>query len=387
MISRCPALIGLDRGVTAKGITIGITNGIKLTGITAWAGAMLLCCGLAHAANRIPVRVVVVTTFELGQDTGDTPGEFQYWVERLPLPQSLPFPAGHRALRYDPHKHILGIVVGSGSINSSASIMALGLDPRFDLSHAYWVLAGIAGINPNQGSVGSAAWAEWVVDRDLLYEIDAREIPAGWPTGLVPLSRSHPYENPPPPAGIFSPNAYHLDAGLVNWAYQLTAHTPLEDTADLKAIRAKYPNQPEAQKPPHVIKGDEVSASDWWLGTLMNKSAEDWMTYWTGGKGTAVTSAMEDCGVLHSLQMLAQVKRVDAARVLILRTASDYTTPASDETAAELLASEASTDTASKLSAFIPSLEAAYRVGSPVVNELATHWTRYAAHPPSYGNP
>jgi purine nucleoside permease len=346
-------------------------------------GVALAYGGMAHAANRIPVRVVVVTTFELGQDTGDTPGEFQYWVERLPLTQVLPFPAGHHPLRYNPHKHILGIVVGSGSINSSASIMALGLDPRFDLSHAYWVLAGIAGINPNQGSVGSAAWAEWVVDRDLLYEIDAREIPPQWSTGIVPLGRSNPYENPPPPPGIFSPNVYHLNAGLVNWAYRLTADTPLEDTADLKAIRAGYPNQPEALKPPHVMKGDEVSASDWWLGTFMNKSAEEWMTYWTGGKGTLVTSAMEDCGVIHSLQMLSQVKRVDADRLLILRTASDYTAPAVGETAAALLASETSTDTATKLSAFIPSLEAAYRVGSPVVNELATHWERYAAQLPS----
>lgn len=335
------------------------------------------------AAPKIPVHVVVVTTFELGNDTGDTPGEFQFWVERLPLAESLPFAAGHRALRYNPQKHVLGVVVGAGSINSSASIMALGLDPRFDFSHAYWILAGIAGIDPNHGSVGSAAWAEWVVDRDLLYEIDAREIPAGWPTGLVPLSRSRPYQDPPPPAGIFSPNVYHLNPGLVNWAYQLTANTPLQDTADLKAIRARYPGQPEALKPPHVLKGDEISANDWWVGALMAKAAEDWMSYWTGGKGTSVTTAMEDCGIIHSLQMLAQTHRVDADRVLILRTASDYSAPAVGETAAELLASEASADTATKLSAFMPSLEAAYRVGSPVVNELAANWGRYANHTPA----
>jgi purine nucleoside permease len=63
------------------------------------------------------VRVVVVTTFELGNDSGDTPGEFQYWVERVPLQQTLPFAAGQRPLRYNPDKHVLGIVVGSGSIN------------------------------------------------------------------------------------------------------------------------------------------------------------------------------------------------------------------------------------------------------------------------------
>jgi purine nucleoside permease len=337
----------------------------------------------AGAAARFPVRVVVVTTFELGEDSGDTPGEFQYWVERLPLTQTLAFDVGQRALRYNPAKHVLGIVVGSGSINSSASIMALGLDPRFDLSKAYWIVAGIAGIDPNSGSVGSAAWAEWVVDRDLTHEIDAREMPADWSTGLIPLTRSRPFQEPPPSPGIFSPNVYHLNAGLVNWAYKLTANIQLDDTANLQAIRAGYTDQPEALRPPRVMKGDEISANDWWLGGLMNKAAEDWVVYWTEGRGKAVTTAMEDCGVIHSLQWLSRVKRVDADRVLVLRTASNYTAPAKGKTAAELIASESSSDSATHLSAFIPALEAAYRAGSVVVDTLSSDWAHYASHPPS----
>jgi len=335
------------------------------------------------AAPKIPVRVVVVATFELGNDSGDTPGEFQYWVERLPLTQTLSFPVGRRALRYNPKMHVLGIVVGSGSINSSASIMALGLDPRFDLSKAYWIIAGIAGINPNTGSVGSAAWAEWVVDRDLTHEIDAREIPLDWSTGLVPLARTRPFQDPPPPPGIFSPTVYHLNVGLVNWAYQLTVNIRLDDSAELQAIRARYLDQPEALRAPRVMKGDEVSANDWWLGKLMNKAAEDWMTYWTARQGISVTTAMEDCGVIHSLQMLSQSRRVDAERVLVLRTAANYTAPPKDQSAADLLADESSSDSATHLSAYIPSLEAAYRVGSPVVNALSSNWAQYSSHLPS----
>ena len=45
--------------------------------------------------------------------------------------------------------------------------MELGMDPRFDLSHAYWVVAGIAGVDPADASIGSAAWAEYLVDGDL----------------------------------------------------------------------------------------------------------------------------------------------------------------------------------------------------------------------------
>jgi len=348
-------------------------------------GSALLFATIAQAdPAKIPIRVVVVTTFELGKDTGDTPGEFQNWVTRLPLDQTLPFPEGNRALRYNARKHVLGVVTGSGSVNAAASIMALGLDPRFDLSHAYWIIAGIAGIDPAHGSVGSAAWASYVVDRDLTYEIDAREIPPGWTTGLIPLGRSKPFEGSPPEPGIYSPNVYPLDPGLTEWAYRLTKTVKLDDTPDLKGIRARY-HQPEAMLPPHVIKGDEVSAMAWWVGAVMTKTAEDWMAYWTNGKGVMATTAMEDSGVLRSLQMLGRTGRVDDARVMVLRTASDYSAPGDGQTAAGLVASESGGGTATQLSAFIPSLEAAYRVGSVVVDELSGHWDHYRDHAPSAG--
>jgi len=68
-------------------------------------------------------------------------------------------------------------------------------------------------------------------------------------------------------------------------------------------------------------------------------------------------------------------------RVLGLRTGSDYTVPASGQSVTQLLASEAAEDAV--LSAYVPSLEAAYRVGSTVVNELVRNWDRYAEHTPA----
>ena len=60
-------------------------------------------------------------------------------------PVVLPFPQGYRDLRYNPAKGVLGIVTGVGTARAAASIMALGMDPRFDFSRAYWLVAGIAG--------------------------------------------------------------------------------------------------------------------------------------------------------------------------------------------------------------------------------------------------
>src|SRR6202050_3980586 len=108
----------------------------------------------------IPIKVVIVTMFEVGADTGDRPGELQYWVERNHLDEILPFPQAYHHLRMS-RDGVLAVLTGMGTAKAAGSIMALGLDSRFDLSKAYWMVAGIAGVDPADASLGSAAWAEW----------------------------------------------------------------------------------------------------------------------------------------------------------------------------------------------------------------------------------
>ncbi len=315
------------------------------------------------ADRRIPVRVVVVTMFERGADTGDEPGEFQYWVEREKLDRVIPFPQGNRDLRMN-GQGVLGIVTGMGTAKAAASVMALGLDPRFDLTKAYWVVAGIAGVDPADASVGSAAWAEWVVDGDLAHEIDAREIPADWKTGYIPMRKSKPYELPRtvPNEG----ESYQLNPALVDWAYRLTKDIPLEDNDAMREERGKF-ESPNARRAPFVLKGDTLSASTFWHGRLLNEWANDWVKYHTDGKGNYVTTAMEDTGTLQSLTFLSKAGRVRLDRVLVLRTASDFDQPPPGVSAAESLG-------ATKIGhyvAYLPALDAAWRVGHVVVEEIA----------------
>jgi purine nucleoside permease len=339
--------------------------------------AAIMCFGTpaaAEAAAPLQVRVVVVTTFEVGADTGDVPGEFQNWVEHYPLGQILPFPQGFHPLRYNAKDHVLGIVTGVGKAHAAASIMALGLDPRFDLTHAYWILAGIAGINPKLASVSSGVWASHIVDGDLAYEIDGREVPADWSTGIIPYDRATPFETPAPSA--VSENGvqdYHLDEGLVTWAYGLTRDLTLPDDAKLQAARAGYPDFPNAQKPPMVVKGDTLTADRFWIGAKMTDWAEKWVPYWTGGEGRFGTSAEEDTGFMQAMTFLAHAGKVDLARALDLRTGSDFTFPPQGVAAADFLKSEAKGDYA----AYAEAIASAYQVGSPVVRELAQHWDLY----------
>jgi purine nucleoside permease len=273
----------------------------------------------------------------------------------------------------------MAILTGQGTASAASTIMALGLDPRFDLSHAYWLIAGIAGGSPDRISLGSAAWARWIIDGDLAYEIDAREIPSDWSTGFIPLRKTHPFEQP---AVALPGQIYELNAGLAEWAYGLTKDTPLADTDKLKQVRTNFDGA-AAQKPPFVTLGDELSSSTYWHGKLFDAWATEWTNYFTGGKGQFTTTAMEDTGTLQSLRFLANAGRVDWARILVLRTVSNFDRQPRGMTAPESLAQQR----IGTYSAYLPSLEVAYAVGHTVVNELLTNWEKYATILPTSHQP
>ena len=338
---------------------------------------MASCAFAQSAIKPIEIKVVVVSMFEVGNDTGDVPGEYQYWVEREHLDTVLPFPQGYHDLRMN-KDGVLGVVTGVGTARAAATMMALGSDPRFDLTHAYFVVAGIAGIDPQMGSLGSAVWSDYVVDGDLAHEIDAREIPRDWKTGYVPLGKSTPYEQPRTARFGDDGNIYHLDTALVDWAFGLTKEIKLEDTQGMRERRQQFAEE-AAKRPPAVLRGDNLSASTFWHGKLMNQWARDWVKYQTDGKGTYAVCGMEDTGTLQSLTWLAKAGKVDIQRVLVLRAASNFDQQREGATAAESLAETK----IRQYSAYMPSLDAAYRVGHIVVDALVANWSQTKEHIPS----
>jgi purine nucleoside permease len=341
--------------------------------------ALAVLVPLGAAAEVIRPKVVVVTMFEMGQDTGDAPGEYQYWVEREKLDRVIPLPAAYHDVRVNADGSVIAVVTGMGNSNAAASIMALGLDPRFDLSKSYWLVAGIAGLDPADASVGSAVWADYVVEGDLGHEIDAREIPADWKTGYVPLRKKKPYELPLMPAAERVDHCYALNPGLLQWAFALTKDTPLLETPDTIAFRNRYSTYPKALQSPSVLIGANLASSTYWHGKLLDQWANDWVAYYSEGHGNYMTTAMEDTGTLRALTNLTKAGKADVKRALVLRTASNFDLQPPDLTAAESMAGEK----IGHYSAYIPSLEAAYRVGSKVVHELVKGWVKYEAEIPT----
>lgn len=323
------------------------------------------------ADEKQAIKVVVVAMYENGDPRGDAPGELQFWVERLPLDSQLPFPFGESDL-YLNERGVLAFVTGGGIPNATASVMALGLDPRFDLSKAYWLVAGVAGGDPLDLSLGSAAWARHVVDGDLAYEIDSREIPEDWPYGLFPLGSKEPASSPEDlyPGWTLNTIAFSLNSQLVDWAFSITRNLELEDTPGLAAYRELYRGYPLAQKAPFVTVGDTLSSSTYWHGELLNQWANDWLHVYAGVDANFMTTNMEDSGTMTALYRLARTGLVDTDRILVLRTASNFTMQPPGKTAVW-----------SKTTPYPdrgrPALESAFLVGNTVVQALLANWSHY----------
>ena len=176
------------------GMAIATTAAIAAVTATAPASAAPAASAQAvpHAkrAATIAPKVMIVTLFA---------PEAQAWLDHLgpwrdtAVPGLSPdYPAVHcnRA-------EVCVVTLGMGHSNAAASMMALVLAHEFDLSRTYFLVAGIAGINPEQGTLGSTAWARYLVDFGLQWEIDAREIPAGWNSGYLGINTKGGDEKPP----------------------------------------------------------------------------------------------------------------------------------------------------------------------------------------------
>ena len=330
------------------------------------AALMALSSGLA-ASGPIPVKVVVVAMYEIGDYTGDAPGEYQFWIEREELNRIYTFPFGPHDLRMN-DSGVMGFCTGPGVTNAAMVATALGLDSRFDLRNTYWIVSGIAGVDPADGSVGSAAWADWVVEGDLSKAIDSREMPDDWPYGIMPTNSKRP--NQLGDGFTYNHMAFRLNSTLVDWAYELTKDVELMEHPETAEFRKLYTGMPNASRPPFVLRGDSLGSNTYWHGGILNRWANDWSKLHTDGQANFVMTNMEDNGTLRALHRLDKIGKVDIDRVLVLRTASNYSAQPPGETADWSL-------TAPYPARGLTAKEACYRVAAPVVHALVAGWEEY----------
>jgi purine nucleoside permease len=257
------------------------------------------------------------------------------------------------------------MITGMGHANAAASMMAVLYSGKFDLRKAYFIIAGIAGIDPKRGTLGSAAWARYLVDSGIAHEIDAREMPHGWPGGYFGTLTDGPGQVP---AFAYRTEVFRLDEDLLKKALALSASAVLEDSEDLRVYRRHYPEAP-ANQPPTVIQCDTLSGDTWWSGNLLGEHARRWTRLLTGGKGVYCTTQEEDNATLNALTRGSQSGLLDLKRIAVLRSGSDFDRPYPHQSVLESMQAQRALPSAVRVSAVN-----LVHAGMPLVEAIVQHW-------------
>ena len=324
------------------------------------------------APSVIAPKVLTVTMFQTGDPLAGGSGEASVWVTNDTLDQVVPIAGSYSPLYCNASFEHCLVITGVLAANAAATVMAVGLSERVDLSRSYIMVAGIGGGPPDKITVGAAAWADWIVSGDLVTELDAREMPSDWEYPKASLGCAQQWC---PDGFRTGTEVFQLDPTMTGWAYHLSKDVALEDDAKARASMQNYP-EAVARGAPFVTTCAILGVNDFIHGTLMSEWSSWWVSQWTEGKSEFCMSADEEGGIFTALQRLEAAKRVDMRRVMVLRVATDIDRQYPGQTAGESLA-----ESLDSTFGFV-GLENIYRVGSPVVREILGNWDQWRDGPP-----
>ncbi|KGQ09523.1 hypothetical protein BBAD15_g5133 [Beauveria bassiana D1-5] len=215
------------------------------------------------------------------------------------------------------------VTVGEGEINAAASAMALLLSPVFDLRETYFLLGGIAGVNPHRGTLGSVAFARYAVQVGLQYEVDPRSAPDDWDTGYISYGSDRPHQYP---SIVYGSEVFELNAKLRDAAYDLASTATLDDADNARALGAQYAAA-SAAAPPGLVKCDVTTSDVYFVGDKLAQEFDTTTRIWTNGTGAYCMSAQEDNAILEVLVRGAADRLVDFARIVLLRAGANFDRP------------------------------------------------------------
>ncbi|MDE1167831.1 MAG: purine nucleoside permease [Pseudomonas sp.] len=315
---------------------------------------------LASAAAPVTPKVMLITMFG---------PEAQNWIERLKLTEKVAVPglsAEYPNVLCNAQQVCL-MTTGMGQTNATASTLALALAPQLDLRKTYFVVAGIAGISPKHGTLGTAAWAHYLVEFGTQWELDSRDVPKNWPTGYLGINTKGPNEKPPLD---YKTEVFELNPTLQAKAFALSRAVKLDESKESAAWRQHYPYAP-ANQPPVVTECDTLAGNTWFSGTRLSERAEVWTKLLTDNKGTYCTTQQEDNSTYEALLRASRLGRVDIQRLAVVRAGSDFDRPYPGYSEVDNLLKYADQG------GFVPALENLYRAGNPLVQDIVSNWAAW----------
>ena len=118
---------------------------------------------LSHREKRakpLAPKVFMINMFAPEADVWYGIEEFDLLAQNITIPGFSPlFPDAHCTA----DGQICQMVTGESEINAATSVSALVFSGYFDLKKTYFMIAGIAGVNPEVATLGSVTFAKYAV--------------------------------------------------------------------------------------------------------------------------------------------------------------------------------------------------------------------------------
>ncbi|TVY34643.1 Purine nucleoside permease [Lachnellula occidentalis] len=289
--------------------------------------------------------------------------EFNVLANNITVPGISPlFPQVHCTSDDD----VCQVTTGEGEINAAITISSIAYSSLFDLRHTYFLIAGVAGVNPKVSTIGAVTFARYAIQVSLQYEIDAREKPQDWNTGYFPQGSSLPTDYP---SELYGTEVFEVNQQLQEIAISFAQTATLNDTADARSYRALYASTqsfaPGAQGPT-IMACDTATSDAYFTGGLLGDAFENTTSLFTNGSGVYCTTQQEDNATLEALLRAAATGLVDFSRIIIMRTASDFDRPYANQSILNNLLDE--------FQGFGPSIENIYLAGVKVIEGILHGW-------------
>lgn len=322
---------------------------------------LLVLCSLgmvfAQGVNeKIPVKVLVIAMFEVGENAGDFAGEFQHWYEKYFDGATAYEVNGHINPLFVNADGVAGTVAGMGKANSASSTMAVLSDPRFDFSQTYILVSGCSGMSPERGTLGDAVWA---------YELVDYELGNGWQQSDRPVGVTDTFRVG---SGYAEAGYIVLNAGLTNWAYDLSKNVELIDDPAAAKYRANY-GSAYANLKPSVRYGISMTGDNYWHGPAGSARADEICAAY-GTTYEYMVTQMEDNAVALAARRFGLLDRM-----LVCRDVVNFDQNYPGQTVLESL--DASSG------AFSIGMRNGFLAATVVVDELISNWEVYATTIPT----
>ncbi|KAG6811702.1 hypothetical protein H0H92_006209 [Tricholoma furcatifolium] len=312
------------------------------------------------AESKIKPKVFIISLYSSEGEAWYGIPEFDILAQNITVPGFFSqFPDAHCTS----DGTVCQLTTGEAEINAAITISSILHSPVFDLSTTYFLIAGVAGVNPKVTTIGSVTFARYAVQVALQYEFDAREKPADYPTGYIPQGSKAPWQYP---STLYGTEVYEVNDALRKHAVAFAKTAKLADSEASQARRSRYTTYTAALSSPSVVECDTATSDNFWSGRLLGEAFENTTTLFTNGTGVYCTSQQEDNAVLAALHRGSQWGAVQFTRVIIMRSASDFDRPHEGQTAAENLFNESP--------GYPVSLLNTYHAGVKVVEGILNGW-------------